>query len=160
MWLQLRSQNSLGRQVVGLIPCPPSVGPGSSKHCKCGQPQGVAHTTFKCPKLVVQRQSLISALDGEGAGMAQDSAWGNLTDAQKLAQSFCPSKIGTLSAHEVCTFYSECERTTRIRNEKYLTLLLAGAYVSPLQRESQKSSFKLKLNAMGARTPRVRSRPL
>ena len=38
--------------------------------------------------------------------MAQDSACGNLTDARKLAQSFCPSKIGTLSAPETCTFYS------------------------------------------------------
>ena len=83
--------------------------PGSnpSKHCKCGQLQGVAHMAFKCPELVVQRQSLISALDGERAGnpgMAQDFAWGNLTDARKLAQSFCPSNIGTLSAPETCTF--------------------------------------------------------
>ena len=42
----------------------------------------------------------------ERANMAQDSAWGNLTDARKLAQSFCPSKVGTLSAPETCTFYS------------------------------------------------------
>ena len=91
-----KSQNFLERQVVGLAPFPPLVGPGSCKHCKCGQPQGVAHTAFKCPfkcpELVVQRQSLISALDAERANMAQDSAWGNLTDARKLAQSFCSSR--------------------------------------------------------------------
>ena len=58
------------------------------KCCKCGQPQGVAHTAFKFPELVVQRQSLISALDAERADMVQDSAWGNLTDARKLAQDF------------------------------------------------------------------------
>ena len=55
---------------------------------------------------MVQCQSLISALDAERANMTQDSAWGNLTDARKLAQSFCPSKVGTLSAPETCTFYS------------------------------------------------------
>ena len=55
---------------------------------------------------MVHRQSLISALDAERACMANDSAWGELTDAQKLAQSFCPSRIGTLSAPETCAFYS------------------------------------------------------
>ena len=58
---------------------------------------------------MVQRQSLISALDAERANMgymAQGSAWGDLTDARKLAQSFCPSRIGTLSVPEACTFYS------------------------------------------------------
>ena len=44
------------------------------KHCKCGQPQGVAHTAFKYPELMVQRQSLIASLDAERANMAQDSA--------------------------------------------------------------------------------------
>ena len=66
----------------------------------------ITHAAFKCPELMVQRQSLISALDAERANMAQDSAWGNLTDARKLAQSFCPSRIGTLSVPEACTFYS------------------------------------------------------
>ena len=98
-----KSQSFLERQVVGLAPFPPLVGPSSCKHCKCGQPQGVAHTAFKCPELVVQRQSLISTLDAERANMAQDSAWGDLTDARKLAQSFCPSRVGTLSAPETCT---------------------------------------------------------
>ena len=48
----------------------------SCKHCKCGQPQGVAHIAFKCPELMVQRQGLISALGAERANnyMAQDSA--------------------------------------------------------------------------------------
>ena len=101
-----KSQSFLERQVVGLAPFPPLVGPDSCKHCKCGQPQGVAHVAFKCPELMVQRQSLISALDAVRADMAQDSAWGNLTDAQKLAQSFCPSRVGTLSVPETCTFYS------------------------------------------------------
>ena len=41
-----RSQNFLERQVVGLPPFPPVVGLMSPKHCKCGQPQGVAHTTL------------------------------------------------------------------------------------------------------------------
>ena len=43
-----KSQSFLERQVVGLAPFPPLVGPSSCKHCKCGQPQGVAHTAFKC----------------------------------------------------------------------------------------------------------------
>ena len=38
--------------------------------------------------------------------MAQDSAWGNLTDAQKLAQSFRTPRVGTLSVPENCTFYN------------------------------------------------------
>ena len=38
-----KSQSFLERQVVGLAPFPPLVGPESCKHCKCGQPQGVAH---------------------------------------------------------------------------------------------------------------------
>ena len=40
--------------------------------------------------------------------MAQGSAWGDryLTDAQKLTQSFCPSRLTTLSVPETCTFYS------------------------------------------------------
>ena len=43
--------------------------------------------------------------------MAKDSAWGDLTDTQKLEQSFCPSsRIGTLSAPETCTFYSASAR--------------------------------------------------
>ena len=99
--------------MVGLAPFPPLVGPESCKHCKCGQPQGVAHIAFKCPELMLQRQSLISALDAERADMAQDSAWGSLTDAQKLAQSFCPSRIGTLSALEACTFYSASAKAWR-----------------------------------------------
>ena len=87
-----KSQSFLERQVVGLAPFPPLVGPDSCKNCKCGQPQGVAHIAFKCPELMVQRRSLISALDAERASMAQDSAWGNLTNARKLAQSFLPVK--------------------------------------------------------------------
>ena len=101
-----KSQSFLERQVVGLAPFPQLVGPDSCKHCKCGQPQGVAHVAFKCPELIIQRQSLISALDAERADTARDSAWGNLTDAQKLAQSFCPSRVGTLSVPATCTFYS------------------------------------------------------
>ena len=103
-----KSQSFLERQVVGLAPSHPLVlvGPDSCQHCKCGQPQGVAHVAFKCPELMVQRQSLISVLDAERADMAQDSAWGNLADAQKLAQSFCPLRVGTLSKPETCTFYS------------------------------------------------------
>ena len=69
-------------------------------------PQGVAHIAFKCPELMAQRQGLASALDAERANMAQDSAWGNLTYARKLAQSFCPSRVGTLPVPEACTFYS------------------------------------------------------
>ena len=57
-------------------------------------------------RLMAQRQSLISALDAVRVGMAQDSAWGNLNDAQKLAQSFCSSRVVTLSVPETCTFYS------------------------------------------------------
>ena len=66
-----KSQSFLERQVVGLAPFPPLVGPSSSKHCKCGQPQGIAHIAFKCQELVVQRQSLVLALDAERANMAQ-----------------------------------------------------------------------------------------
>ena len=105
-----KSQNFLERQAVGLAPFPPVVGPTSSKHCKCGQPQGVAHVVFKCQEVVIQRQSLLAALDGVRSGMAKESAWGDLTDTQKLEQSFCPSRIDTLSAPEACTFYSASAR--------------------------------------------------
>jgi len=101
-----KAQNFLERQVVGLAPFPPLVGQGSNKHCKCGQPQGVAHIAFKCPELMVHRQSLVSALDAEMACMANSSAWDGLTDGQKLERSFCPSRIGKLSAPETCAFYS------------------------------------------------------
>ena len=99
--------------MVGLVPFTPLVGPGFCKQCKCGQPQRVAHVAFKCPELMVQRQNLISALDAERADMAQDSAWRNLTDAQKLAQSFCPSRVGTLSVPETCTFCSASAKAWR-----------------------------------------------
>ena len=49
----------------GPSPVPLIVGPGSAKHCKCGQPQWVAHIAFKCQEVVIQRQSLIAALDGQ-----------------------------------------------------------------------------------------------
>ena len=105
-----KAQRFLEHQVVGLAPFSPLVGPSSCKHCKCGQPQGVAHTAFKCQELVVQRQSLLSALDDKRANIAHDSVWGHLTNARKLAQSFCPSQISTLSAPETCTFYNASAR--------------------------------------------------
>ena len=71
-----KSQSFLERQAVGLAPFLPLVGPDSCKRCKYGQPQGVAHTVFKCPELMVQRQSLIASMDVDRANMAQDSAWG------------------------------------------------------------------------------------
>ena len=76
-----KAQSFLEHQVVGLASFPPLVGPSSCKHCKCGQPQGVAHTAFKCQELVVQRQSLLSALDDKRANIAHDSVWGHLTNA-------------------------------------------------------------------------------
>ena len=99
--------------MVGLASSPPLVGPSPCKHGKCGQAQWVAHTASKCSELVAQRQSLTSALSAESATMTHEFAWGYLTDARKLAQSFCPSRVSTLSVHEACTFYSASARAWR-----------------------------------------------
>ena len=109
------SQNFLERQVVGLTPFLPLVGPGSGKHCTCGLPQGVSHTAFKCPELVVQRQSLLSALDAERANMAQGSCVRRphrLPKADTIVLP-CPSRLSTLPEPENCTFYSASAKAWR-----------------------------------------------